>query len=109
MKGSKNNKIYKVCHNLNSTTTGSQGNLGRIFYSIETPVNLELEKNSLPIPKDTFEIHPGQLKIEHVLGSGTFGIVRLGCYQISDNHAIDVAVKTLKGTFQNIFIAVQPS
>ena len=71
--------------------------------------NLEFEKGSLPMAKDIFEIGLGQFKIGDVLGSGAYGIVRHGCYHISENHVIDVAVKTLKGTFRDNFFAVQPS
>ena len=73
------------------------------------PANLEFEKKSLPMSEDKFEIRPGQLKVKSVLGSGASGIVRLGCYQVSKNHAIDVAVKTLKGTFRDEFFSVQAS
>ena len=108
-KGSHNNKTYKFCQNLNSATSDSKKNLECTFYSIGTPANLEFEKKSLLVPKDRFEIRPDQLKIKDILGSGASGIVRFGFYQISENRAIDVAVKTLKGTFRDNSFAVQPS
>ena len=85
-------------HNLDPAINGSNKNLEL--------ANLEFEKKTLPVPKDKFEIHPGQLKIKDILGSGVCGIVRLSCYQISKNRAINVAVKTLKGTFRDISFAV---
>ena len=100
-KSSETNKIYKFCHNRNSATKGSKKNLEATFHSMRTLANLEFEQKSLSMSKDRFEIIPGQLKIKRVLGSGASGIVRLGCYQVSENHAIDVAVKTLRGTSRN--------
>ena len=108
-KGSHNTKTKKFSPNLNSATNGDEKNLECAFYSMGTPVNLEFETKSLPMPKDRFEICLNQLEIKNVLGSGASGIVRLGCYRISENHAIDVAVKALKGKFRNNSFAVQPT
>ena len=99
IRGSRNNKIYKFCHNPKPATNGSKNNLTCTFYTTETPANFESEEKSLPMEKDRFEIRPDQLKIKNILGSGASGIVKLGSYQMSENLAIDVAIKTLRGTF----------
>ena len=108
-KESRNNKFYKFPHNLSSAVNGNKRNLERTFDSMGMPAILESEKKSLPMPKDRFEIRPDQLKIKDILRSGASGIIRHGCYKISKNLAIDVAVKTIKGMFGDNSYAVQPS
>ena len=108
-KGTYNNETYKSCHNSSSATNGSEQNLECTYYSTRTLANLGSEKETSPMPMDRLEIRPDKLKIKGVLGSGAYGIVRLGRYQILEDHAIDVAVKTLKGTFRDNSFAVQPA
>ena len=97
--GRRNNEIDKFCHNPKPATNGSKNNLICTFYPTKTPANFEFEQKCLPMEKDRFEIRPDQLTIKDILGSGASGIVRLGSYQSSENLAIDVAIKTLRGTF----------
>ncbi|XP_066599165.1 tyrosine-protein kinase receptor torso-like isoform X2 [Prorops nasuta] len=51
----------------------------------------ELDK----IPSDKFELNPNQLEMKNILGSGAYGIVRLGLLKIKCGKTIQVAVKTL--------------
>ena len=99
-KGIHKNKIHEFRCNISTAANGSEQNL-ECTYS-------ESQKESIPTPIDRFEIRPDKLKIKDVLGRGAYGIVRLGSYRISENHAIDVAVKTITGTFQDNSFAVEP-
>ena len=99
-KGIRKNKTHELRYNISTATNSSERNL--------ESTDLESQKESLPMPIDRFEIRPNQLKINGVLGKGAYGIVSLGRYRISEDQGIDVAVKTVKGTFRDNSSAVKP-
>ena len=98
-KGIHKNKTQEFRYNISPATNGSEQNLECTY--------LESQKESIPTPIDRFEIRPDKLKIKGVLGRGAYGIVRLGRYRISEDQGINVAVKTIKGTFRDNSFAVE--
>ncbi|XP_015439747.1 PREDICTED: tyrosine-protein kinase receptor torso-like [Dufourea novaeangliae] len=68
---------------------------------IETTTKLlhkdyESEFNNIPLVHDKFELSPKLLKLNNILGSGAYGIVRLGSLEDKFGNTTNVAVKMLK-------------
>lgn len=53
---------------------------------------------SLTSIDDKFDLSPKLLTIKEILGSGAYGVVRMGSLQDTFNNIMDVAVKMLKGS-----------
>lgn len=71
-------------------------------FPTNTPKLLEENKNvskdeKIALPSDKFELSPKKLQLRDILGSGAYGIVRLGTLQDDFGVFINVAVKGLKG------------
>lgn len=71
-------------------------------FPTNTPKLLEENKNvskddKIALPSDKFELSPKKLQLKDILGSGAYGIVRLGTLQDDFGVFINVAVKGLKG------------
>ncbi|XP_044006322.1 tyrosine-protein kinase receptor torso-like [Aphidius gifuensis] len=82
---------YNYCSNINDKV-----NLAEIYEKskiIESDIKMEIDPL---LSKDEFEIHPVQLRIGKILGSGVSGIVRLGSLEVNNNDWIQVAVKMLQ-------------
>lgn len=62
----------------------------------------ERELDNNPLMHNKFELCPQLLKLGGVLGSGAYGIVRLGSLQDEFGNDKDVAVKMLKGETNDI-------
>lgn len=75
---------------------------------IETTAKLpfkdyKTEMNNISLIHDKFELSPKLLKLEGVLGSGAYGIVRLGSLEDEYGNVTEVAVKMPKGETYDLF------
>lgn len=71
-------------------------------FPMNTSKLLQEDKNvskdeNIASPLDKFELSPKKLQLRDILGSGAYGIVRLGTFQDDFGVVINVAVKGLKG------------
>ncbi|XP_076226455.1 tyrosine-protein kinase receptor torso-like isoform X3 [Nomia melanderi] len=76
-------------------------NFGQKNQAIETDMKLlhtdyDTEFNCSRLVHDKYELCPKLLKLNHVIGSGAYGVVRLGSLQDKFGNSTDVAVKMLK-------------
>lgn len=62
----------------------------------------DAETNSMPLVNDKFQLCPKFLKLKGILGSGAYGIVRMGSLQDQYDNVTSVAVKMLKGRTNSI-------
>ncbi|XP_034177742.2 tyrosine-protein kinase receptor torso-like isoform X1 [Osmia lignaria lignaria] len=89
----KNNKFAMECtsfENLNQKDVSIES-IKKLLYQ-----SCDGETNNMPLMNDNFELCPKLLKLKGILGSGAYGIVRLGSLQDQYDNVTTVAVKMLK-------------
>lgn len=85
-----NEKTLQALNQKENRTGIIKSSLKRIDYS-------NAQSNEESLLKDEYDLNPDNLQIQNILGSGAYGIVRLGLLQDNTGKLIKVAVKTLKG------------